>query len=120
MIQEPAPFSSASQFGFVAINHIRVREDYRSRFEELFGSRARAIDTMPGFRDMEVLRPSDASEPYLVISRWESEDAFRAWVGSPEFLEGHKRGFADLAAAKARGEEPPMHSDFQTYAVLLQ
>jgi len=120
MIQESATSSSASHLGFVAINHIRVRDDYRLRFEELFGSRARAIDTMPGFRDMEVLRPANDSEPYLVISRWESEAAFRAWVGSPEFIEGHKRGFADLAAAKARGEDAPMHSDFQTYEVLTR
>ena len=120
MTQEAVTSSSPSASGFVAINHIRVRDDYRARFEELFGSRARAIDTMPGFRDMEVLRPADASEPYLVISRWESEEAFRAWVGSPEFIQGHRRGFADLAEAKARGENPPMHSDFQIYQILTR
>jgi heme-degrading monooxygenase HmoA len=120
MIQESAANISASLLGFVAINHIRVREDYRSRFEELFGTRAKAIDRMPGFREMEVLRPAKADDPYLVISRWESEEAFQAWVGSPEFIEGHKRGFADLAEAKARGENPPMHSDFQTYEVLTR
>ena len=34
---------------FVAINYIDCNADYKERFEELFGSRAKAIDTMPGF-----------------------------------------------------------------------
>ena len=69
---------------------------------------------------MSVLKPNRDGEPYLIVSEWESETAFRAWVGSPEFLEGHKRGFADLAEAKARGEEAPMHSDFLTYEVIAR
>jgi heme-degrading monooxygenase HmoA len=105
---------------FVAVNHIKVRPEYRARFEELFSTRARAIDTMPGFHHMEVLKPSSDEAAYLVVSHWDDEPSFRAWVGSPEFIEGHKRGFADLAEAKARGEEPPMHSDFHTYEVLTR
>lgn len=34
---------------FVAINYIDCEPDYVNRFEELFGSRAQAIDKMPGF-----------------------------------------------------------------------
>ncbi|MCS7000891.1 MAG: antibiotic biosynthesis monooxygenase [Bacteroidota bacterium] len=105
---------------FVAINRIHCRDDYRARFEELFQSRAHAIDRMPGFCGMQVLRPQKPDEPYLVMSFWESEDAFRQWVGSPEFLEGHKRGFDDLRAARERGEEPPMTSAFVTYEVIAR
>ena len=103
---------------FVAINRISVRPDYVNRFEELFLSRAHAIDRLPGFVSMNVLRPTSEGEPYLVVSHWENEEQFTAWTRSPEFLEGHKRAFADLATAKERGDEPPMRSDFQTYAVL--
>jgi heme oxygenase (mycobilin-producing) len=39
---------------FVAINYISCKEDYKKRFEELFDSRAEAIDRMPGFRNMHV------------------------------------------------------------------
>jgi len=73
---------------------------------------------MPGFVRMKVLRAHDSDEPYLVVSEWTDEASFRAWVGSPEFHEGHKRGFEDLAEAKARGEESPMSSTFTTYSVL--
>ena len=104
--------------GFVAINTIHCKEHYRERFECLFCSRARMIDEMPGFIGMNVLKCKAEGEPYLVVSYWESESYFDAWVGSPQFYEGHKRAFADLKAYKERGEEPPMHSDFKTYAVL--
>jgi len=106
------------QAQFVAINTIQVRSDYVPRFEELFRSRAHAIDRMPGFLSMNVLRPSSPGEPYLVVSHWSSKEAFESWTHSPEFLEGHKRAFADLARAKESGEEPPMRSDFRVYDVL--
>jgi len=106
--------------GFVAINYITCKPEYCERFEYLFRTRTRAIDRMPGFRGMYVLRPQQAGDAYLVVSHWESEAHFRAWLQSPEFVEGHRRGFEDLRAAKARGEEPPMRSDFRTYEVITR
>lgn len=103
---------------FVAINYIICIEDYTVRFEVLFGSRAHATDAMPGFQHMHVLKPQQPTHPYLVVRYWESEAAFKAWTGSPAFMEGHKRAFADLAAAKAEGRTPPMKSEFQTYQVI--
>lgn len=103
---------------FVAINYIDCNEDYKTRFEQLFGSRAHAIDRMPGFKNMQVLKPQDGQSSYLIVSFWESEDAFKAWTGSPEFIEGHKRGFEDLAKAKAEGKPAPMKSSFKTYNVI--
>ena len=37
---------------------------------------------MPGFDSMQVLKPQKDGEPYLVISQWDSEEAFRASGGS--------------------------------------
>lgn len=102
---------------FVAINYLECSPDYVGRFEELFGTRAHAIDRIPGFIRMEVLKPK-ADGTYLVVSHWENEDAFKSWTSSPEFLEGHKRGFADLQKAKEEGREAPMKSSFKTYEVL--
>ncbi|MDM7460694.1 MAG: antibiotic biosynthesis monooxygenase [bacterium] len=106
--------------GFVAINYIACQPEYRERFEHLFKTRARAIDRLPGFRGMYVLRPLSEGDAYLVVSHWDSEAHFKAWLQSPEFLEGHKRGFEDIREAKARGEEPPMRSDFRTYEVVAR
>lgn len=104
---------------FVAINYIACEQHYRERFEELFATRAHAIDRMPGFVDMQVLRPNQDGE-YLIVSHWESEDAFKSWTNSPAFLEGHKRGFEDLRKAKERGEQAPMRSSFKTYEVIAR
>ncbi|MDX2047770.1 MAG: antibiotic biosynthesis monooxygenase [Chitinophagaceae bacterium] len=105
---------------FVAINYISCKNDYRERFEFLFSTRAHAIDRIPGFIRMEVLKPEDHSDNYLIMSHWENEDAFKGWMKSPEFIEGHKRGFADVAEARQKGLEPPMTSVFKTYKVLTR
>ncbi len=104
--------------GFVAINYISCKPHYRERFEELFSTRAHAIDKLPGFQRMNVLRPNKDDDNYLIVSYWDTKEQFEAWTKSPEFIEGHKRGFEDLRLAKERGEEPPMHSDFKTYEIL--
>lgn len=103
---------------FVAINYISCSPEYRNRFEELFATRAKAIDMMPGFIDMHVLRPQKEEEEYLIVSYWETEAAFKDWTKSEAFLEGHKRGFADIAKAKAEGKPAPMSSDFKTYKII--
>ncbi len=108
------------QKNFVAINYINCNPEYKDRFEELFASRAHAIDTMPGFVDMQVLRPAKEGDAYLIVSFWENENAFKTWTSSPAFLEGHKRGFADIAEAKAAGKPVPMTSDFKTYEIIAR
>ena len=103
---------------FVAINYISCTPEYRERFEALFGTRAHAIDEMEGFIDMHVLKPEKDGDNYLIVSYWETEDAFKGWTKSEAFIEGHKRGFADLAKAKAEGKPMPMSSDFKTYSII--
>ncbi len=104
---------------FVAINYIKCEDHYRERFEQLFATRAHAIDRMPGFINMEVLKPSDQGD-YLIVSHWESEEQFKKWTSSPEFLEGHKRGFEDIRKAREEGKTPPMTSSFKTYQVITR
>ncbi|MDW8018235.1 MAG: antibiotic biosynthesis monooxygenase [Thermus sp.] len=76
---------------FVVMNRIPVKSEYADRFEEVFRTRARLVDQMPGFIRNLVLRPKDPEDPYIVMTFWESEEAFRAWTESPEFREGHAR-----------------------------
>lgn len=79
-----------------------------------------AIDRMPGFQNMHVLRPDKDHDDYLIVSYWDTEAAFKSWTSSSNFIEGHKRGFADLAQAKAEGKPAPMHSTFKTYKSIAQ
>ncbi|RMH73848.1 MAG: antibiotic biosynthesis monooxygenase [Gemmatimonadetes bacterium] len=112
--------SPPAKCNVVTINYIHCQAHYRQRFEELFATRAHAIDRVPGFIEMHVLRPKDMESDYLIVSFWENEAAFQSWTTSPEFIEGHKRGFEDIRQAKERGEEPPMTSDFKIYEVIAR
>ena len=59
---------------FVALNYISCKPHYKERFEQLFSSRAHAIDKLPGFIDMEVLKPNEEDDKYLIVSYWSSEE----------------------------------------------
>lgn len=105
---------------FVAINYIQCNADYRERFEQLFATRAHAIDTMPGFINMHVLRPAKDEDAYLILSYWETEQSFKDWMKSESFTAGHKRGFEEMAKAKAEGRPAPMSSDFKIYQIISE
>jgi heme oxygenase (mycobilin-producing) len=105
---------------FVAINYISCTEDYAERFEQLMSTRVKQVDTMPGFKSMEVLKPDNSTDEYLIISRWEDESDFKTWTKSNAFQEGHKRGFEDIKVARQEGRTSPMKSSFKTYRILSQ
>ncbi|MPZ73370.1 MAG: antibiotic biosynthesis monooxygenase [Nitriliruptorales bacterium] len=84
---------------FVAINVLTVPEPMRDVLEERFANRAGEVERMDGFEYFELLRPVTGQDSYLVYTRWQSEDAFRAWVNSPAFNQGHAQASADGPAA---------------------
>ncbi|AXG99804.1 antibiotic biosynthesis monooxygenase family protein [Deinococcus wulumuqiensis] len=73
-------------------NRIFVNPERADAFEERFRRRPRRVDTQPGFVSDHVLRPTKEGEPYVVLSFWESREAFEAWRTSPGFRDGHKGG----------------------------
>lgn len=105
---------------YVAVNFIACTPEYRERFETLFKSRAHAIDRAPGFHRMLVLQPEREGGDYLVVSYWDDKAAFDHWRTSPEFAEGHRRGFEDVRKAREAGQTPPMTSRMETYSVLCR
>jgi heme-degrading monooxygenase HmoA len=79
----------------VRINAITVPEGRGADLEERFRTRAGEIDGRPGFEGFTLLRPTDGSNRYFVVTRWESVEAFDAWVNSDEFRRGHARTDSD-------------------------
>jgi heme-degrading monooxygenase HmoA len=104
---------------FVAINAVRCAPEFRQRFEELFRTRAGLVERMPGFLQLFVLRPRAVEEPYLVVTVWESEEHFRAWLRSEAFRRGHARSEALLQQARQQGLTPPMESSVSLYEALI-
>ncbi|MEX1295166.1 MAG: antibiotic biosynthesis monooxygenase [Candidatus Limnocylindrales bacterium] len=74
----------------IRINALAVPTDGGAELEERFRSRLRAVDEQPGFLGFDLLRPTGENEQrWFVMTRWESDEAFRAWVESPAFRHGH-------------------------------
>ena len=72
-------------------NRIFVNPDYAEAFEARFANRAGLVDTMPGFLFNQVLRPSGAGQPYIVLTYWETYAQFEAWTSSRRFARGTPR-----------------------------
>ncbi|MFC2150450.1 antibiotic biosynthesis monooxygenase family protein [Calditrichota bacterium] len=102
---------------FIAMNRITCSEEYRGRFEELFATRAKEVDKMPGFIEAKILRPVQDGKPYIIMTYWEAKEHFDEWVNSDAFRLGHTRGFKDIAQARKEGKEPPISSDMENYEV---
>jgi heme-degrading monooxygenase HmoA len=66
----------------VKINAIEVPEGAGPELERRFAARHRAVEGAPGFLGFELLRPVKGETRYFVYTRWESEEAFRAWADS--------------------------------------
>jgi heme-degrading monooxygenase HmoA len=88
-----------SRMSVVKINAIVVPADKQDRFEERFRGRAGEVEKTPGFEWFELLRPLEGTDQYLVYTRWESEEAYRAWEQGQEFARAHDGGGDSLAPA---------------------
>src|ERR687898_414856 len=73
----------------VKINAITVPRERFEAFAQRFATRAGKVSSAAGFERFQLLRPNDDRDVCLVITQWESEDAFRAWMSGPEFRAGH-------------------------------
>jgi len=76
---------------FVQINTILVTEGHADRIVDRFTSQG-IIEQQPGFIDLSVLkkRQRKGNEEVLVMIRWESEEAWKAWEKSEAHLAGHR------------------------------
>jgi heme-degrading monooxygenase HmoA len=80
----------------VVMNRIPVAEGRELEFEKTFTGRDRAVDQMPGFLDLQVLRPVEG-RVYIVMTRWKSREAFEQWTQSEAFISAHRKQSPDVA-----------------------
>lgn len=74
----------------VNVTRLSVEPSSQGTFEEVFSHRSGHVDDRPGFLGMKVLRPGDGDE-YLILTEWESREAFHAWKDSREYDDAHDR-----------------------------
>ena len=73
----------------VKINAITVPGGAGTELERRFAARAGDVDQQPGFEGFELLRPTDGSNRYFVVTRWADEESFQGWMGSRAFGAEH-------------------------------
>jgi heme-degrading monooxygenase HmoA len=83
----------------VVMNRIPVAEGREADFEKTFKERDRAVDLMPGFIDMQVLRPAEG-RTYVVLTRWKTREAFDQWTQSEAFVAAHRKQSPGLAESR--------------------
>ena len=79
----------------IVMNRIVVAEGREQDFENNFKERDRAVDLMPGFIDMQVLRPVEG-RTYVVMTRWKSREDFKHWIESEAFISAHRKASPGL------------------------
>ena len=90
---------------YVVANRVFVKQQYCEEFEQRFKNRAGQINQQPGFVLMEVLKPQSEDTPYVVLTHWQDEQAFRDWIGSDDFKLAHQNPMAKDAFLEGGGLE---------------
>ena len=90
---------------YVVANRVFVKQQYTEEFEQRFKNRAGQINQQPGFVLMEVLKPKSEKTPYVVLTHWQSEQAFQSWVGSDDFKLAHQNPMSKDAFLEGGGIE---------------
>ena len=75
---------------FIVANRIPIAQDWQGEFENRFRKRAGEIDKQPGFVSMQILKPTSEDTPYVVLTRWQDENAFQEWIKSDDFKQAHQ------------------------------
>ncbi len=82
----------------VVSNRIPVAPGHETEFEKRFEGRARLVEKHPGFLRFQILRPTSVnmhggtmgeSPYYVVLTFWETKEAFVSWTESASFREAH-------------------------------
>jgi heme oxygenase (mycobilin-producing) len=90
----------------VRINVLQVPQARAEVLEQRFAARAGEVEKVDGFESFELLRPTEGTDRYLVVTRWRDEESFTAWMSSQAFQQGHARAGGDAAA----GGPPAEHA----------
>lgn len=81
---------------YLVMNVVEAKEGRVEDFERAFRERERLVQQAEGFVGFELLR-RDRDREYVVLTRWENEETFQAWVGSELFKRSHRHADGQFA-----------------------
>ena len=91
----------------VKINVLQVPEGRGEVLEQRFAARAGEVETVDGFESFDLLRPTEGTDRYLVVTKWRDDEAFQAWMNSEAFGRGHGQGQPPPASGEQGGGGHP-------------
>jgi heme oxygenase (mycobilin-producing) len=77
--------------GYVVASHLTIAPDGTADLERAFADRLGEVERAPGFRHLEVWRDTASEGSYVMVSWWDTEQDFRAYMGSPAHRRSHAR-----------------------------
>lgn len=95
---------------FVAFSELSVPPEGRAALQRAFQDRLGAVDQWPGFRGLEVWSAHGDSDRFTMVSWWDDEPSFKAYMASPEHRTSHAR--------IPGGEHRPRPVAFTRYSVV--
>lgn len=87
---------------FVVASHLGIDPAGADTLEAAFRDRLGEVDDAPGFQRLEVWRDTADAGRYVMVSWWDSQEAFRAYMGSDPHRRSHARIPRDPHAPQAR------------------
>jgi heme-degrading monooxygenase HmoA len=78
---------------FIAMNRFSIAPGFEDAFEDRWRTRNSRLATVPGFRQLWLLRGEGGS--FLSMTEWDTREDFERWFSSDAFRAGHS------------GEPPP-------------
>lgn len=99
---------------YIAMNRFKIIKGEEEAFEEVWRTRERHLDSVPGYKDFKLLRGPEHEDHTLYASHtvWESEQRFTDWTKSEAFRLAHKNA----------GDNRPLylgHPEFEGFTVVL-
>ncbi len=100
---------------FVAMNRFKVVRGKEEAFEEVWRTRDRHLDKVPGFVAFHLLKGAEAEDHTLYASHtvWKDRAAFEAWTTSEAFRAAHRNA----------GDNKPMylgHPNFEGFESVIE
>jgi heme-degrading monooxygenase HmoA len=71
------------------MNRFFVKPEFAEQFETRIKNRPRQVEQQPGFVQVQFLRPKNFADPYVVLTIWQTQADFEAWVKADTFTASH-------------------------------
>jgi heme oxygenase (mycobilin-producing) len=88
---------------YVVVSHVEVAAAGVEVLEGAFANRLGEVERAPGFQRLEVWRSEEADGVYQMVTWWDREEDFRAYMRSAAHRRSHARIPVEPAAPRGAG-----------------